>query len=284
MSIRTILVPADGTDSCSRLLHAAFTLAAELQAHVFALHVRVLPADAVPFVGEGMSGVLVQELIELTERQSAARARAAQALFEEARQQAGLPSHVTPGAAGASAEWVETPGREEDVIVRYGRVSDLLVVARPSGEPGSWTEAAFGMALFGTGRPVLVVGPEAGFAMPRSVTIAWNTSTEAARAVAAALPFLQRAERVRAISAVSGGEDEAVLGDLISYLAWHGIAAERQAIDGRGAVAEALADAARGSDLLVMGGYSHSRLRELIVGGVTRHMLEHATLPLLLAH
>ena len=91
------------------------------------------------------------------------------------------------------------------------------------------------------------------------------------------------AERVTVVTSQESGEDYD-LQEVPAYLAWHGITAESRAITPHPSVGDALTEAARDADLLVMGGYSHSRLREMILGGVTRHMLEKATLPLLLAH
>jgi nucleotide-binding universal stress UspA family protein len=284
MSIRKILVPVSGGESGARALEVAFALAATMGAHVLGLHVRVEPADAVPFVGEGMSGALVQELMELTERESAARAVAARTLFQRAQQAAGVPSVEVPGGSMPSAAWEERAGREGDAIVRSGRLSDLIVVERPSPDAAAWEQATLGMVLFETGRPVYVAGAESQRGAPSRIAIAWNRSAEAARSVAAALPLLARATQVTSITVDNAGEGRRNLADLAAYLAWHGIAADPRVIAARGSVGEALADAAADAELLVMGGYTHSRLRELFLGGVTRYMLERARLPLLIAH
>lgn len=282
MTVRTILVPVDGSESCTIALETAFELAADFGAHMAGLHVRIDPLEAVPFVGEGMSGALVQELIELTEHESAVRAQAARAMFERVQASAGCPSAASPTPGGPSAAWLEQAGREEDAIVRYGRLADLIVVGRTGADRGDSAVTAFTMALFETGRPVLVAG-ETCRAPFRSIVVAWNDSLEASRSVAASLPFLARASQVTAVC-VDEDAGEPALDDLVRYLGWHGIAAQRRFIEARGSVGEALVRAAHGADLLVMGGYSHSRLRELILGGVTRYMLEHARLPLLMAH
>jgi nucleotide-binding universal stress UspA family protein len=115
------------------------------------------------------------------------------------------------------------------------------------------------------------------------IVVAWDGSAQAARALAAALPFLARAEQVTVVTCEEAGDDGG-LAEVTTYLAWHGIVAGRRAVPPHPGVAEALVAAAIGTDLLVMGGYSHSRLREMILGGVTRYMLEKAALPLLLMH
>jgi nucleotide-binding universal stress UspA family protein len=285
MSIRKILAPVDGSESSRTALRTAFQVGQRFGAHVLAMHVRIDPTQAVPFVGEGMSGAVVQELIELTEREVAARAAVAREIFDQLQLSAGIPKLSTPASVGPSAAWAESVGREEDALIRRGRLADLIVVARPA-DPDSLGHVTLSRALFETGRPVLVAGSEEAESIGQRIVIAWNGGVQAARAISAALPFLAEAEWVTAIG-VGHERDETIgLPDVAEYLAWHGIAAETHSIISRGSIGEALTDAAAasGADLVVMGGYSHSRLRELILGGVTRHMLEKTVLPLLLAH
>lgn len=287
MTFRRIVTAMDGGRCGSRALSTALALAKAFSAHVDAVHVRVDPIDTIPFAGEGVSGALVQELIEQTTAESEARAVAGRAEFDATCaalgvRRADLPD---PQHAVATAAWRESVGREEETLIRLGRVADLLVVGRTeeaTDDPGA--AVALSAALFGTGHPVLVSGTEA----PRFdgvMVVAWSGSIEAARAVTAALPLLTRAQRVRALVASddSGrGHDE--VSDVAEYLAWHGIDAERLVVAPKPSVAEALLAASADACLLVMGSYSHSRLRELILGGVTRHMLDAARVPLLLAH
>ena len=288
MSICKILVPLDGSERDRLALTAAFSAARVFAAHVEAMHVRIQPADALPFVGEGMSAALVQELVELTERESAARAAIARETFETMRTAAELPTArvPVPGAAGGgpSAAWLELRGQEDDAVVRAGRLADLIVLPRPATGGGVGSSSAFGAALFETGRPVLVTGTQALPLRMDRIVVAWDGSAQAARALGAALPFLARAEQVTVVTCREHGDDDEELEEVTAYLAWHGIAAGHRAVMQYPSVAEALVAAAIGTDLLVMGGYSHSRLREMILGGVTRHMLEKAALPLLLAH
>ena len=289
MSIRKILVPMDGSEHDRATLSAAFSLARMFDAHVAALHVRIRPADALPFVGEGMSAALVQELVELTERESAARSAAARKTYQALLQECGLPTVSAPpapdaGAAAASAEWLDVAARDDTAITQAGRLADLIVVARPEETSAVGAPTTFTTALFETGRPVLVAAQQGDTVGASRVVVAWDGSAQASRVVAAALPFLARAEDLTVVMARDSEDDTDGLGGVVDYLAWHGIAARPRVVTPTPGVAEALLAAAEGADLLVMGGYSHSRLREMILGGVTRHMLEKATLPLLLAH
>ena len=179
------------------------------------------------------------------------------------------------------------------LFARMARQTDLCVVGQPSEETpepeaGQLAEAAF----MDSGRPALVV-PYIGAAPEpmRRILVAWNGSREAARAVHDALPFLLAAERTTVLIVDPqnlGGEiGEQPGADLAAHLARHGVRVEVKTIPGGGLSAgdAILAQAADDSaDLLVMGGYGHSRLRELVLGGATRHLLAQMTLPVLLSH
>lgn len=284
MRIRKILVPLEDAESARVVAPVAFTITKRFAAHAVGLHLAIDPAQAVPFVGEGMSGALVQELIELTERENAARAAAARETFERLQAEAAVPTASEPNTAGPSAAWADKVSRE-DALVRLGRLSDLIVIGRPRKTGGDGAGLTLSAALFETGRPVLVAGHE-GAAFGKRIVVAWSGGAEAARAISVGLPFLAQAERVLAVSIGGTPEDDPGLAAVAEYLAWHGISAATRFVVARGSVGEGLLDAALtdDADLVVMGGYSHGRLREFILGGVTRHMLERTALPLLVAH
>jgi nucleotide-binding universal stress UspA family protein len=283
MAFRKILVPIDGSDSQRTPLALALALAGSHTAAVDVLHARIDPVEAVSFVGEGMSGEVIQELIDLTEQQSVTRAAAARAMFEEACRQAAI-AEGPPAVSTASARYIEQLAREDEAVVRLGRLCDLVVVARPAASLDPAAQSTLNAALFESGHPVLVPGKN-GISVPfRRVLIAWNGSAEAARAVTFALPLLAKADEVAiAASAVDEGA-EAAAQSLVEYLGCHAIRAGVPHLAEPRGFAEALLEAAAGFDLLVMGAYTHSRLWQLILGGVTRHMLEHARLPLFMAH
>ncbi len=139
----------------------------------------------------------------------------------------------------------------------------------------------------GTGRPVLLAPATAPAKIGSSVAIAWNGSVEASKAVASAMSFLTRARSVTAISVVEDGGSDHNLDGLVEYLRWHGIRAKPNVVKTRGGdVGKAVASAASRAkaDLLVMGAYTHSRVREMIFGGVTNHVLSTGRVPVLLAH
>ena len=286
MGIRKILAPVDGSESSRFALRTAFVVAQRFGAHVRGAHVSIDPAQAVPFVGEGMSGALVQELVELSVRENAARAAVARELFDRLQVDAGIPTATVPTTEGASAAWAGSMAWDDAMLVRQGRLADMIVVARPVPSGTDADQVTLTRALFEVGRPVLVASLMEAESLGERVIVAWNGGVEAARAITAALPFLASAGQVTVVAVQGASEDDRGLAEVAEYLAWHGVVARTHAVITRAPVGEALIDAvvAASADLVVMGGYSHGRLRELILGGVTRHMLEKAAVPLLVAH
>ncbi|HSV28506.1 MAG TPA: universal stress protein [Candidatus Omnitrophota bacterium] len=285
---KTMLVPVPDGRSAASPLDVAFRLAAEFQAHVIGLHVRVDPTAAVPLMGEGMSGAMVEDMMTAAERQGADRADQAKMAFDAACDRHGVIRALHPPAEGLSAEWVDIVGREEEAVAWRGRLNDLVAMARP--DPGADTPSLMTLnaALMESGKPLLLTPPVPKETIGTRIAIAWNGSAEAGRAVVCAMPLLKRAAHVLILSIA---EDErtnnAPAGELAAYLAWHGVRAECKVTSGAAAnPGEALLKECeyQGIDLLVMGAYTHSRLRQLILGGVTRHVIHHADIPVLMCH
>ena len=288
MTIKVILVPVTATETGAAVLKTAFALGRRFQAHVVALHVRADPRNAMPYMGEGMSGIVLQEIMAAAERDAIERAKAAHVLFKSAAAESSVPLSEAPQGPGKfCAAWREEVGREDEIVAKRARLADVVVV----GAKPALQSAAVGMmmeaALLESGRCVLVAPPQVPDSAGANVAIAWSGSAEGSRAVASAMPFLRTAERISILTAGEGSEAAAMAGSLKEYLAWHGISAEAAAVapgaDGAGAAI--LGEAKRrGCDLLVMGAYTHNRFRQMIFGGVTRHILAEAELPVLVAH
>jgi nucleotide-binding universal stress UspA family protein len=289
--LRKILLPLSGSPHDAAALRAAFDLARSFGAHVEGLFVRIDPRDAVPLLGEGMSGAIVDDIVRTAEAESMRASRAAGAAFEAARMAAGVPGvERLPGPGAPSARWMERVGRPDELVAREARLADLTVFAQPAVTTDVDSTLVLETALLASGRPLLLV-PDAPFAAVGSaVAIAWNGSAEASAAVFAAMPFLARAAAVHVLTVGTDGTGEtgALAGEgLVEYLACHGIAAHaRRLHPGAEPVGAGLAAAAAesGAGLLVMGGYGHSRVREMILGGVTRYVIGRAGIPVLMAH
>jgi nucleotide-binding universal stress UspA family protein len=281
-----LLCPVSGTAGDRRALDAAATIALAFAAHVDVLHARPDPAAFVPYLGEGMSPGAVEALIADAELRAEESERRARDVFAAWARERGLATQTKPlSPRAATCAWRREDGAEDAWIARIGRLSDLVVVPAQGAETSLAATAAAEAALIDTGRPVLLA-PAPPVDVDGTAMIAWNGSQQAARAVGAALPLLARARAVQILTIEEAGRP-ADPAELAEHLAWHGIAATaRRALRGEDSVAATLdaAAAACGATLLVMGGYTHSRLRELIFGGVTAHMLRACRIPTLLAH
>jgi nucleotide-binding universal stress UspA family protein len=288
-AFKSILVPMPDAITGTAPLDVALRLGSRFSSHVTALHVRIDPTTAVPLVGEGMSGSMVEEMISVAESQSALRAKVAQTAFESVCARHGAQIRSTPPVAGLSAVWVDLVGREDDIVAWRGRLSDLLVFGHPGGNAEAAAMMTMNSALMASGKPLLLCPPKPSQTLGNRVVIAWNGSAEAARAVGWALPLLREAASVTILSATEHVEQQvdAPAGELATYLAWQGVAATVSVVQAAQSHAgeELLRQAAKyDADLLVMGAYTHSRLRQMILGGVTRHVIEHAALHVLMSH
>lgn len=288
MPLKTILVPLAGAETDPVALKAALAVARDFTAHVTALFVKLDPRDAVPMLGEGMSGAMVEEIMRSAEAEANVSLMAARRHFEAVVTEASVELSDTPlGIEGPTASWHEVVGRIDEVVPVEGRLSDLLVFAVPSGGEANQAMAAIETALLSAGRPLLLVPKNAPPTIGRSVAISWNGNAEAARAVAGAMPFITNADAVSVLTAETSVTQPAAGRRIADYLAWHRVDAQLTIVrPGSEPVGKALMDRAAGlgCDLLVMGGYGHSRMREMILGGVTRYVLNHAGLPVLMAH
>ncbi len=274
--MRVILVPVADRPECARALQTAFDLGKRLEASVSGCHIRPHRSSEV-----SLSSAFSEAAWR---RKSTKKApQAARALYEQIAEQNGYKV-VKRASANANAIWAEKVGSPEKLMNIIGPVSDLVIVSRPA-KTGGVADVFMMSALIESARPVLVLPQSGRRKIGTKIVIAWNQSREAARAVSAALPLLQRANEVTIVS--SGTEDR--LGPksshLTSYLAHWGIKAERIATRGRDVESEligAYRDA--GGDLLIGGAYSRSRWREKVFGGTTKFLLRKAKVPVLLLH
>jgi nucleotide-binding universal stress UspA family protein len=276
MSIKDLIVHLDEGAGSDARLDAAISLALAFGARLVGLALVAEPF--VPLVE------LPPERLFRERREARADTLLAAAAMRTAR--AGVNFETRRETAPAD--------RLPELFARHARHADLAVVGRsePGPDPeGVETPVLQETAFLGTGRPTLIVPAEAEQMPPAQMLVAWDGSREAARAVHDALPLLARAERVSLVVVDPQGLADRVGpepgADMAAHLARHGVAVEVETVvSGTRSTGEALlARAAEtGAGTLVMGGYGHRRLRELVLGGVTRHVLAHATIPVLLSH
>ena len=280
MGYKNLLVQLDTTKACAGRVTAALDLAQRFDAHLVGLYVS--PEPIMPVF---MEAHLSEELRESQQRARQQRAERVITAFEEAARLASArfeSRHVT-------AALDDFP----EVLALHGRYSDLVILGQHDPEddealPASLVEET----LLGLGRPAILVpyiGAPEGFG--RQIMLAWDGGREAAHAASEAIPLMRQAELVRVLCVNPkrgiGGHGDTPGADIALALARHGINVEAQhAVSEDLEVAEVLLSRAAdyGTDLIVLGAYAHSRLRDIILGGVTRTLLRHMTVPLLMTH
>jgi nucleotide-binding universal stress UspA family protein len=258
VTIRKLLLPLQTATTAEAAFSAAVIVSRLWCAHVAVLHVAA----------DGNRGRAMHDVFE--------RLAAANGLtVTEAR----------PNADKPTASFSAVVGREPDIVAYQARLADLIVVPHPAGAEDASSSNALHAVLFDTASPVLIAPRIAPATIGMRICLGWNGTAESASAVLAALPWLHRAQAVRILSAEAYQRRGPFAPELETYLAAHMLTADRaefRPIDnivGAGLLAAASEFAC---DLLVMGAYSHSRLRQLFLGGVTRHVLEHATIPVIM--
>lgn len=281
MPIKDILLHLDATPASRARLDFAAELAVRHSAHLFGLHVVdiALPLAA---AGDFGGGAALLELFAQLQADAQAAAKPVAAGF-----------HDTLRRTGLSGEWRLVEGSLPGQLALQGRYVDLVVMgqADPT-SPDPAVRAGIEAALFETGRPVLLLPHAATPRRPgRHALLAWNARREAARALHDALPLLAAMEEVTVLTVTpdeaANDRDARSGADVATHLVRHGLRAGARSVAAGGlAVSEVLLNEAAdvGADLLVMGAYGHSRLREFVLGGVTRTLLRQMTLPILMSH
>lgn len=275
MAIKAILVHVDSTPAADTRLALATTLAEQNEAHLIGLHVR--PNIYIPTAPDFP---MPEAYFEEQQNAIDANAAVAKSKFEAATRRSNV-----------ATEWREGDGFPSDVVRKHGRYVDLVIVGQHDPDANGQSQDLPGGVLLTTGRPILVVP----YAMPvksfaKKVMIAWDDGAPATRAVNDAIPLIARDAKVMvaAVNPEDTGEHGPIpCADICLHLARHGLKAEAISLVAPDADAGDVILARafdEGCDLLVMGAYGHSRMREFVFGGVTAHVLESMTLPVLMSH
>jgi nucleotide-binding universal stress UspA family protein len=278
MALKDLLVHIDQGPHADVRLEAAIALARDHDAHLIGVH-----AISHPRIPNYIRMQIGEDVLKAQAAFAADAHAKARALFEE-----------RVARAGVRGEWRGVAAEPLAALTLHGRYVDLVIVGQrdPSGEDASDDPTVPDQLILSLGRPVLVVPYSGSFpAIGKTVLVAWDASRLATRAVNDALPLLLGAKRV-CVLAVNphGGEDghgQIPSADIGLHLARHGVKAEAEHlyaddIDVGDVLLDRTADI--GADLIVSGAYGHARWRELVLGGVTRHLLRHMTVPVLMAH
>ena len=269
--MKSILVPTEDNRAMSSALETALILGRRCDSYI-----------------EGFS--LRWEIAEFTEADHREIARIevqARTTFESFMRKHGVPRSTTT-ADRPSFGWLDNAPKGDAFVGSHGRVFDVIVMIRSNKNTTGLHNRAINSGLFESGRPILLAPPSPPGQIGTNVLIGWNRSTEQARATAFAMPLLQKADRVTVLTVIGGTE---VPGpsteEFTEYLRRNRIGAElkKAELGGRSTGETILATAqSLGCDLLIKGAYTQSRLRQVLFGGATQHVLENALIPVLLAN
>ncbi len=274
MAIKNILLHLTDDKRADARIKSALALAAAHEAHLTALY-TIPPIEIPPFV----MGSIPTEIIDQRREEHEAAARKQHADFVAACEKQGVVS-----------EWRIAEGDAADILAIHARYADLTVIGQPDPDEGGplGYETLPHELVLTAGAPVLVV-PYAGRfnKLGQRILIAWNGSRESARAVRDALPLLARARKVTVFSVNPTKRDHIPGADIAAQIALHVAKVEvahtvARDIDVGDVLLAAVTD--RSADLVVMGAYGHSRLREIVLGGATQSLLGQMTVPVLLSH
>jgi nucleotide-binding universal stress UspA family protein len=287
MTMRGILVHVDEHRALQSVLTSALLAARRFDGQIDGLHARPGAPRIIPVAPEG-AFIPASEIVEDLERADRDLDRQLRARFEAFMREHKVAAvgSVLPGAEVAAA-WRDEAVAGYEALGSIGRAYDLIVVGRPLSGAAVPSMSALEAALFESGRPILIAPPAPPDKVGEVVVVAWNGSTETARTIALAMPFLAQAETVIVLSVEDGMVPGPNGAEIAQGLMRNGIAARTQQIRaGERSVGAAILEecAAQGADLLLKGAYTHSRLRQMIFGGATSHILGAAELPVIMAH
>jgi nucleotide-binding universal stress UspA family protein len=290
--MRKILVSLTGFESDAAALDTAYLAARLFDAHLHCICARPgagqVVVGASPFeIGAAMNAA---ELIADLQKENELRAKNARVAFDRFCKRWDIGRADGSVAKGVSATWQQITGDEVETTIAEARYHDLVVLGHPA-EATALSTNGIGAVLVSSGRPLIVAPKTSPENIAPTIAIAWKDGPEAARAVTAAAPLLEKAARIIVLTADEGdakcGERVASAERVAAQFRRHGTISEaRLVVAGGRALPDAVIDTAvaSGADVLVMGGYGHSRLRELVFGGFTRHVLESSRLPVFLFH
>ncbi len=287
MTMKKILAHVEDQPGLDSVLTASLLVARRFDAHVQGLCLRPVVPRIMPVAPEG-AFIPTSEVLDDLERADRERGERLRRQFEDFMRAKDVALTAEPAAdTHLSASWREKSSAGDEELGSLGRVFDLIVVGRPVTGASAPSMSALESALFESGRPILIAPPETPAKLGDRVTVAWNGSTETARSIALTLPFLAQAEEVMVLSVEEGMVAGPSAADVADYLLCNGVTARPKYVRaGERSVGAAILEeaAAAGTDLLLKGAYTHSRLRQMIFGGATSHILNNAELPVLMAH
>lgn len=283
--LRKIMVPVRGDGMIGSVLGHASALARHHGAHIVVAHCRKRTEDLRPY-SRSLPSFARTTMIEQSQTLADQEEQEVREQLHQFAISLDLTETNDPIPGKASVEFVEEHGQMADVIKHNGRLADLVVVAKPDRDRNIGTNS-LKSALYNTGRPVLMCPPKGNIApgFGAHLTVAWNGSLEASRAVAMTLDLAKAAQEVTILSGGKGEPHGATTEELIEYYRLRGISAVSHKFEARNP-GEALPKmtAEIGASLLVMGAYGHNHERETLFGGNTQVVVDKSEIPVVLVH
>ncbi len=285
--IKIILVPVDGTERSADVLDTALVIANRFGAHIKVVHIREHTSE--PFMFSGMPASYREEFVKMSNKAVDSVVDTVRTQFNAFCKQGGAKITRKPSTSQeitASLHILE--GNAETVLDKESRLVDVIAMSRPTqhriGGPG--VGELHESLMLHSGRPVLIVPPAGEWKVHRvdHAAIGWNDSVEASRALCMTLPWLKQMKKV---SVLVSKKREPGVSEVVDYLKRHGCKADYHVLSGRGTnVGKKMLDTCAdiGAEFLVVGGFSHTRTRQRLFGGVTSHLLSNTNIITVMAH
>lgn len=290
MTVKHVLSYIEGLPHDECTMETAERLSKHFDATIEAFHVKLDAHDTIPFVGQGISAPVVEQIITSIEAEGKDISKKALKHVNEF-----LEKHKELTLIKSDKEkqhtneilWTQKKGRATEILPEYARLSDLVVMSQISTLNEEMTKLVAEEVVRESARPVLFAVQDVPKYIGKNIVFYWNGSRESARILSAALPFLSKANKVTLMTSTECEEIGLGSALVLKALARHNVKAEVIKFNEDGErLAESILDKATelGTDLIVMGAYTHSKLRQWVMGSMTDYVLKNTTLPLLVIH
>ena len=282
--IKVILVPLDGTEHSAATLPTALVVARRFDAHIKAVHGRGHATE--PYMFSSVPKAFRDEYLNLSNREIDSVAKTVKQQFDSFCVEGKVKKTRRVNTREVSASLHLLEGNPQQVLEHESRLADVVALSRPVKHRlgGASVGEMHELLMLHSGRPVMIVPPDWNARRVDHAAIGWNDSVEASRAVSMTLPWLQQMKKV---TVIGSNKREAQIGELVTYLKGHGCKSESYILSVRSThIGKTMLNACNkvGAEFLVVGGFSHTRTRQRLFGGVTSHLLNHTNVITVMAH
>ena len=270
------------------MLDTALIVAKRFEASIKAIHVMPGAEDLLPYELDYIPAKLKKNVINEAQKKNKEEAQRIQHRFKSFCKEREVTIGTAANASGVRAVWQEECGDTVEVLVRHGRLCDVIATSRPERVKGRLVRSPAGekreALMMRAGRPILMVPPKWSARKVEHAAFAWNESVEASRALAMTMPWLKQMGQVTILVARKRKES---LPELRNYLALHDVECKIKFLPAKmkstgGAILECCKE--EGMEFLIVGGFSHPRSRQLVFGGVTQYLLANSNVITVMAH